>query len=72
VAKTIVCTTTFLDGRDRFEKGETRVVDDGRADYFIANGWASAPGAESNANTASGVQTLDIHNAVMGQEARHG
>ena len=36
----IICDTTFLDGRDRFEKDETRVVDDKRGKYFIKKGWA--------------------------------
>lgn len=43
----IHCTTTFLDGRDRFEEGDVRVVDDDRAAYFIAQGWASADGSAS-------------------------
>lgn len=38
----IKCTTTFLDGTDRFEKDDVRTVDDARAERFIANGWASA------------------------------
>lgn len=69
--KTIVCTTTFLDGRDRFEAGETRVVEDERADNFIAQGWASSPGA-APVVAPTGPAALDVHSSVIGQEARHG
>ena len=41
----IICDTTFLDGRDRFEKDDQRTVDDERGAYFIANGWAHEAGA---------------------------
>lgn len=65
--------STFLDGTDRFEKDDGRTVDDDRGSRFVANGWAIdvdgrvATGSEQTAET-----TLDIKNAVMGQEARHG
>ena len=32
--------STFLDGRERFEKGDIRTVDDAKAAYFVENGWA--------------------------------
>jgi hypothetical protein len=32
--------TTFLEGRDRFELGDVRTVDDTRGAYFVSNGWA--------------------------------
>jgi|CXWJ01.1.fsa_nt_gi uncharacterized protein YPO0396 len=65
--------STFLDGTDRFEKDDCRTVDDDRGSRFVANGWANdvdgrvATGSEQTAET-----TLDIKNAVMGQEVRHG
>lgn len=65
--------STFLDGTDRFEKDDCRTVDDDPGARFVANGWANdgagrvATGSEQTAET-----TLDIKNAVMGQEVRHG
>lgn len=32
--------STFLDGRERFEQGDIRTVDDAKGAYFVANGWA--------------------------------
>ena len=32
--------STFLDGRERFEKGDIRTVDDAKGAYFVENGWA--------------------------------
>lgn len=66
----ITCLTTFLDGPDRFEKDDVRSVDDTRAAYFIANGWAVA-GGEPVA-PADGAVTLAVQDATMGQEANHG
>ncbi len=66
----ITCLTTFLDGSDRFEKGDVRTVDDARAAYFIANGWATA-GAEPVA-PVGGPVNLDVQEAQIGQEADHG
>lgn len=31
---------TFLDGRNRFEPGEVRIVPDNLGTYFCNNGWA--------------------------------
>lgn len=67
----ITCTTTFLDGPERFEAGDTRTVSDERGAYFIKNGWAHAAGSEPAA-AASGDVTLAVHNATLGQEVRHG
>lgn len=61
----IECKTTFLDGRDRFEAGDVRTVDDSKAAYFINNGWAAKVG-EEGAVPASGPVTLAVDNAVMG------
>lgn len=63
----IICTTTFLDGRDRFEAGEVRVVDDAAGARFIAAGWAREPGAEAVA-AAMGDTTLDVQKAVIGHK----
>lgn len=38
----VTCITTFLDGRDRFEAGDVRQVDDERGARFVAAGWATA------------------------------
>ncbi len=71
--QTIQCTTTFLDGRERFEAGETRVVDAERAERFIAAGWATAAGApDATASSPQQPASLEIHNSVIGQVARHG
>lgn len=67
----IHCLTTFLDGTDRFEAGDTRTVDDERAARFIAAGWACIPGSDPVA-PASGDVTLNVQNAVIGQEVRNG
>lgn len=65
----IHCITTFLDGPDRFEAGDSRTVDAVRAQRFIAQGWARedvadpspAPVAQSEPDTA-----LDIQNSQVG------
>lgn len=67
----IICTTTFLDGRDRFEAGDTRTVDDERGSYFVANGWATADG-QAAGNAAQADASLAIANSTIGQEASHG
>lgn len=63
----IVCTTTFLDGRDRFEAGEVRVVDDSAGARFVANGWAREPGADA-VTASTGDTTLDVQRAVIGHK----
>jgi hypothetical protein len=68
----IHCTTTFLDGRDRFEAGETRVVDAERAKRFIAAGWASAEGEPATDLPELPATDLTIHSTRQEQEARHG
>jgi hypothetical protein len=68
----IICDTTFLDGLDRFEKGEIRVVDDARAAAFIKHGWAHAEGGEASAPAASASTDLDVYDASHKQEARNG
>lgn len=69
----IVCDTTFLDDRDRFEAGEIRVVDADRAQRFISAGWAHrADDQAPAAPQVSGPAQLDVQGSVIGQEARHG
>ena len=63
----IICTTTFKHGRDAFELGDVRTVDDDIGAYFIANGWAREPGAEAVA-AAIGDTTLDVQKAVIGHK----
>lgn len=63
--------TTFLDGRDRFEAGDARTVDDADGARFIANGWAYVVGGEASPPD-SGPVTLDIHDAKQGQGAKNG
>lgn len=74
------CTTTFMDGRDRFEAGEPlatesgcgcRVITQDQAERFVAAGWASADGesVSSGATTAD----LQINNGQHGHKAaNHG
>ncbi|MDP1686874.1 hypothetical protein [Hydrogenophaga sp.] len=68
----ITCLTTFLDGTDRFEKGDTRTVSHERGAYFLANGWAADAGTEPAAAPADGDVTINVKNASMGQGAVHG
>lgn len=61
----IECLTTFLAGRDRFEKGDIRTVADDRAYWFIALGWAAKQG-EAPAPASTAPAALDIHNSAIG------
>lgn len=72
VSMKIICDTTFLDGKDRFENGDQRTVDDVRGAYFIANGWAHQVGSEPAPATPSGDVTLNVQSAVIGTEVRNG
>ena len=67
----IICDTTFLDGADRFEAGDTRTVADTRGAYFVANGWAHEAGADPVALASADV-TLTVQNATLGQEVTNG
>lgn len=59
----IKCTTTFLDGVDRYEAGDTRTVPEDKGAYFVANGWAAPVGEEPRASF-EGATSLDVHNAT--------
>lgn len=67
----ITCTTTFLDGPERFEAGDVRQVDDERGARFVAAGWATAEGAETAA-TAAGDVALDVQNVTHKTEVTYG
>ena len=67
----IECLTTFLDGRDRFEAGDVRTVDDERAAVFIGHGWAKPEGGSAPAG-ATGETVLDIHDSTLTSEAVNG
>ena len=57
--------TTFLDGRDRYEKGDIRTVPDADGARFCAAGWAKdISGAVATGAPAAGETTLDIANAT--------
>lgn len=68
----IECTDTFLDGRERFERGDIFTIDDAQAKRFIANKWAKEVGAVDPAPIDIGTMNLDIQNASMGQKDNHG
>jgi hypothetical protein len=69
----IECTTTFLDGADRFEAGDIRTVDDERGARLVANGWATdIAGRVAIGTTADRTADLSIQNVTVKQEASHG
>lgn len=70
----IIVTTTFLEGRERFEQGDHRTVSDEDGARFIANGWAVADGetAPTDPLPVLDSPTLDIKDGQHGQEASHG
>ena len=65
----IECTTTFLDGRERFEKGDIFTVPDAVAGYFIKNGWAKEVGALDPREVPAEPVTLDVHGMSHKQKA---
>lgn len=62
----IQCLTTFLDGRDRYEKDDIFTIADTDGARFVANGWAKKVGGEATAAPVDGTVSLDVQNAVMG------
>lgn len=69
----IHCLTTFLDGRDRFEQGDTRTVDDADGARFVAAGWAEdLSGIQSTGAAVQGETSLDIHNSNLSSGDNHG
>lgn len=65
----IECTTTFLHGRERFEKGDIFTVPDADAAYFIGNKWAKEVGAHDQGPTIAEPATLDVHGMSHKQKA---
>lgn len=65
---------TFLDGRDRYEKGDSRTVSDADGKRFIKNGWAVESGAPVFEASADDVPapTLEVQNLVHPQGVSHG
>lgn len=70
----IECITSFLDGRERFEKGDIFTVDDTKAAYFVQQKWAKEVGAPTPTPTpdAVGPADLTIHNSKLGLGDNHG
>lgn len=69
----IQCTTTFLEGTERFEAGDIRTVPDDVGARLVANGWAvDVSGEVAAGGAAVGEATLDIQNLTTAQEVRHG
>jgi len=65
----IECTTTFLDGRERFEKGDVFTIPDADAARFLKHGWAKEVGAPESAATPSDPVTLDVQGVEHTQKA---
>ena len=68
----IECTTTFLDGRERFEKGDIFTIDDTKAAYFVQQKWAKKVGDQNPAHVAVAPADLNIHNSKLGLGDNHG
>ena len=69
----IKCTAPFLDGKEKFYQDDVRTVSDEDGARLGANGWVEdVDGRVATGASASGETSVDIQNAVMGQEARNG
>lgn len=65
--------TTFIDGRDRFEKDDIRTVSDEDAARFIKNGWAKPAGSEAPAVASPAAVEVAIHSSRHATKGRtHG
>lgn len=62
----IKCLTTFLDGKERFEKDDVRTVDDERGAQFVANGWAEDVAGRVATGHAADAGSLTINNSTIG------
>lgn len=63
----IECLTTFLDGKDRYEIGDVRTVEDEKGAQFVANGWAKdVAGRVATGSESSGVVNLAVDSSVIG------
>lgn len=63
---------TFLDGRDRYEAGDSRTVSDADGERFIKNGWAVPTGGAVEHVDAPAEVTLEVQNLVHPQGVSHG
>lgn len=68
----IECLTTFLHGRERFEKGDIFTVDDVKGAHFVRHGWAKKVGDETPAALPDQVADLEIQNVTHKQEVVYG
>jgi hypothetical protein len=69
----IHCLTTFLDGTERFESGDTRTVDDERGARLVAAGWAEdMSGATMTGEETAGTSTLKINSGKSATGDNHG
>jgi hypothetical protein len=73
--KTIICDATFNDGRDRYERGDIRVVSIENGARFIGHGWARELTAEQRSAIEAMLDqlpagktetTLDVQSSVLG------
>lgn len=63
----IKCTTTFLDGKEKFHQDDVRTVSDDDGARFVANGWADdVDGRVATGGGANGETTLAVKNSVIG------
>lgn len=62
----IKCLTTFLDGKERFEKDDVRTVDDERGARFVANGWVEDTAGRVATGAEAGSAGLTIQNSTIG------
>lgn len=65
----IECTTTFLDGRERFEKGDIFTVPDADGARFVKAGWAKMVGAPDQQPAPIDPVTLDVQSMSHKQKA---
>lgn len=66
----IKCLDTFLHGRDKFVKGDTRTVSQTDGEYFCKNGWAEDIGGDTpTGDAASGDTILDVQDVAQNQDS---
>lgn len=68
----IECITSFLDGRERYEKGDIFTVDDVRASYFVKQKWVKKVGDQTPTSVLGGETDLTIQNSKIGTGDNHG
>ena len=64
--------STFLDGRERFEQGDVRTVDDAKGAYFVENGWAKDITSDAVVTPFVGGTDLDVQNVNVATEVTNG